>query len=283
MNSILKQTLISMRPLQWYKNLVIFIGIIFSHNIFSLEMWAYAIYAFIAFCIISGSIYIINDVRDAAADRLHPKKKNRPIAAGYLAPKIGLIFATFLLIIILLVSAIINMPLAIVGTLYLLINFIYTFYLKNFALIDVMVVAIGFVLRAAAGALVIGVQISHWLILCVFLMALVLSFGKRRHELIVACNSRQCLSQYTEKMLDNFLSISVGMLLMSYALYSSFVNFYMMATLPFAFYGVFRFMQLVYLNNFGGEAELILKDRASQVNLGLWIFVVILILYGGRA
>lgn len=244
-------------------------------------MWAYAVYAFVAFCLISGSIYIINDVRDADADKMHPKKKYRPIAAGCLSPKTGLMLAAFLLITVPLVSALINIPLAIVGTLYIFINFIYTFYLKNFALIDVMVVAVGFVLRAAAGTMVIGVQISHWLILCVFLMALVLAFGKRRHELLAACDSRQCLSHYTEKMVDNFLNISVGMLLMSYALYSFSVNFYMMATLPLAFYGVFRFMQLVYLNNFGGEAELLLKDRASQVNLALWMFVVILILYGG--
>jgi len=213
-------------------------------------MWAYVIYAFIAFCFISGSIYIINDVRDAATDRLHPKKKYRPIAAGNLSPKVGLIVALFLLILVTAVSALVNLPLAIAIITYILLNFAYTFYLKSFALIDVMVVAIGFVLRAVAGTLVIGVEISHWLILCVFLMALLLAFGKRRHELLTVSESRHCLSQYTEKMLDNFLNMSAGMLLVSYALYSFNVNAYMMATLPFAFYGVFRFTQLVYLDNF---------------------------------
>lgn len=142
-----------------------------------------------------------------------------------------------------------------------------------------MVVGVGFVLRAIAGSLVINVRVSPWLILCVFLMAFVLAFGKRRHELLIASNSRDCLSQYTEKMVENLLNISVSMLLMAYALYSFYVNIYMMITLPFAFYGVFRFVQLIYLKNFGGEAELLLKDRASLANLVLWAVFVIMVLY----
>jgi hypothetical protein len=142
-----------------------------------------------------------------------------------------------------------------------------------------MTVAIGFVLRAISGVLVINASISPWLVLCVFLMALVLAFGKRRHELLIATQSRDCLSQYTEKMIDNMMNISVSLLLMSYALYSFYVNVYIMVTLPFAFYGVFRFVQLVYLNDFGGESELILKDRVSLINLALWTVSVIVILY----
>jgi 4-hydroxybenzoate polyprenyltransferase len=278
---LIKSLLISMRPQQWYKNFIVFIGIIFSLNIYNMEMWFYTIFVFIAFCLISGSIYIINDVKDVEMDRLHPKKMYRPIASGELSPRAGLLVSVPLLVALTLALFYINSSLGLVGILYVLMNLIYTFFLKELAIIDVMVVAVGFVLRAAAGAIVIDVQISHWLILCVFLMALVLAFGKRRHELLTSSSSRACLSQYTEKMVDNFLNISVAMLLMSYALYSFFVNFYMMATLPFAFYGVFRFMQLVYLNNLGGEAEIILKDRISQVNLALWLALVILILYGG--
>lgn len=278
--SAFKSILISMRPYQWYKNLIIFAGIIFSLNIFNIDMWAHTIYAFISFCLISGSIYIINDAKDVELDRLHPKKKFRPIAAGKLSTKKGLLIAVLILISVTLISIIISIPLALVSVLYILTSLAYTLYLKAFALVDVMLVALGFVLRAAAGTVVIDVRISPWLILCVFLMALVLAFGKRRHELLVASNSRSCLSQYTEKMLDNFLIISVGILLMSYALYTFSVSIYMMVTLPFAFYGIFRFMQLVYLNNFGGEAELILRDRASQLNLALWTALATLILYG---
>ena len=160
---------------------------------------------------------------------------------------------------------------------------LYTFYLKYFALIDVIVVAVGFVLRAVAGSLVINVYISPWLILCVFLMSFVLAFGKRQNELLTASSSRDCLSQYTEKMVEGLLNISVSMLLMAYALYSFYVDTNMMITLPFAFYGVFRFVQLVYLKNFGGEAELILKDSASLANLVLWTVSAIVVLYEVRA
>ncbi len=277
--SLIRELIKSMRPNQWYKNLVIFIGIIFSHNLFSLEMWQRSLFAFIIFCLVSGSVYIINDIKDVEKDRLHPKKRLRPIASGNLSSRIALLVSVLLLIISLSTSFSVNKPLGYIVLLYLIINLIYTFYLKYFALLDVMTVAIGFVLRAISGVLVIDARISPWLVLCVFLMALVLAFGKRRHEILTANESRDCLSQYTEKMVDNLLNISVSLLLMSYAFYSFYVNVYIMITLPFAFYGVFRFVQLVYLNDFGGESELILKDRASRINLVLWTFSVIVILY----
>lgn len=268
-----------MRPHQWYKNLVIFVGIIFSYNLFSLEMWYRSLFAFIMFCLISGSVYIINDVKDVEKDRLHPTKRFRPIASGTLSPRTALLVSILLLSMSLSASFFVGEQLGYIEVLYIFINLLYTFYLKYFALIDVMVVAVGFVLRAIVGSIVINVPVSHWLVLCVFLMAFVLAFGKRRHELLTASTSRDCLSQYTEKMVEDLLNISVSMLLMSYALYSFSVHVYMMITLPFAFYGIFRFMQLVYLRNFGGEAELILKDRASLANLILWAFFVIVALY----
>jgi 4-hydroxybenzoate polyprenyltransferase len=268
-----------MRPHQWYKNLIIFIGIIFSYNLFDLGMWRYSLFAFIAFCLISGSVYIINDIRDIEKDRLHPTKRLRPIAAGTLSTRAAITASMLILIISVSASFYVSRPLSYIELAYIFINLLYTFYLKLFALIDVMVIAVGFVLRAIAGSVVISVPASPWLILSVFLMAFVLAFGKRRHELLVANNSRASLSQYTDKMVEDLLIISVSMLLMSYALYSFYVNVYMMATLPFAFYGIFRFVQLVYLNNFGGEAELILKDRASLVNLVLWTISVIAVLY----
>lgn len=276
---LLREILQSMRPYQWYKNLVIFIAIIFSYNLFNPVMWERSILAFVAFCLISGSVYIINDVKDVEKDRLHPKKKSRPIAAGALPTRTALLIAILLLTVSLSTSFFVSRPLGYIGLIYIIINLLYTFYLKYIALIDVMVVGIGFVLRAIAGSLVINVQVSPWLVLCVFLLALVLAFGKRRHELLTASASRDCLSQYTEKMVEDLLNISVSMLLMSYALYSFYINDYMMVTLPFAFYGIFRFVQLVYLTNFGGEVELILKDRISLANLGLWTASVIVVLY----
>jgi 4-hydroxybenzoate polyprenyltransferase len=268
-----------MRPYQWYKNLVVFIAIIFSYNLFSFEMWQHSLFAFIVFCLISGSVYIINDIKDVEKDRLHPKKKLRPIASGALSTRTALLVSIILLSVSLSTSLFLNRPLGYIGILYLCVNLLYTFYLKYIALIDVMVVSFGFVLRAIAGSLAINVRVSPWLVLCVFLMAFVLAFGKRRHELLTAGSSRDCLSQYTEKMVEDLLNISISMLLMSYALYSFYVHAYMMVTLPFAFYGVFRFVQLVYLENFGGESELILKDRVSLANLGLWMVTVIVVLY----
>lgn len=268
-----------MRPHQWYKNLVIFIAIIFSYNLLDFEMWLYSLFAFVVFCLMSGSIYIINDIKDIEVDRLHPKKKDRPITTGTLPTKTALLISILLLSLSLSTSFLIKQELCYIGLIYLFTNLSYTLYLKYIALIDVMVVAMGFVLRAIAGSLAIDVRVSPWLILCVFLMASVLAFGKRRHELLIASASRECLSQYTEKMLEDLLNVSVSMLLMSYALYSFYSHDYMMVTLPFAFYGVFRFVQLIYLENFGGEAELIFKDKISIANLAFWIVSVIAVLY----
>jgi len=242
-------------------------------------MWQRSLFAFIIFCLITGSVYIINDIKDVEKDRLHPTKRFRPIASGTLSSRTALLISILLLSIFVSTSFFVNRPLGYLELLYIFINLLYTFYLKYVALIDVMVVAVGFVLRAIVGSIVINVPVSPWLVLCVFLMAFVLAFGKRRHELLTACTSRDCLSQYTEKMTEDLLNISASMLLMSYALYSFSVHVYMMITLPFAFYGVFRFVQLIYLKNFGGEAELILKDRGSLANLVLWAFFVIVALY----
>lgn len=280
MSDILFRKLIqSMRPYQWYKNLVIFVGIIFSFNLFSSEMWQRSLFDFIMFCLISGSVYIINDIKDVEKDRLHPTKRFRPIASGTLSSRTALMVSIFLIIISLLASFFVNSSLGYIELIYIFINFAYTFYLKYYAIIDAITIAFGFVLRAISGVIVINASISPWLVLCVFLIALVLAFGKRQNELLIANESRDCLCQYTEKMIESLLNISVSMLLISYSLYSFFVHVYMMITLPFAFYGIFRFVQLVYLNDFGGDAGLILKDRASTANLVLWTVSVILVLY----
>jgi 4-hydroxybenzoate polyprenyltransferase len=276
---LIKELIQSMRPYQWYKNLIIFVGIVFSYNMFNLEMWKLSLFAFAMFCLISGSVYIINDIKDIEKERLHPKKRARPIAAGTISPRIALFVSILLLFAAITTSFSVNEALSYSEIVYICINLLYTFYLKCFALIDVMVVGAGFVLRAIAGSLAIDVRVSPWLVLCVFLMAFVLAFGKRRHELLIARTSRDSLSQYTEKMIENLLNISVSMLLMAYALYTFNVHTYMMITLPFASYGVFRFVQLIYLKDFGGEAELLLKDRPTLANLALWMASVIVVLY----
>ncbi len=278
---VLRSIIISMRPHQWYKNLILFIGIIFSDNLLNLGLWVPLLLAFLVFCILSGSLYIINDVKDIDLDKLHPKKRYRPIAAGDLSPAIAVPTATILIIGAIVLGFVINTAFGLLCLAYLLTNSTYTAYLKNYAIIDAIIIGVGFIIRAAAGCVVIGVRISPWLILCVFLFALVLTFGKRRQELIIADNSRACLTDYSVPMTENFLNLSVSLLLMSYSLYSVSVNESLLLTLPFAIFGVFRYVQLVHLNNFGGSCEKLLLDRPSVINLILWAGLLIFILYGG--
>lgn len=278
---LLRSFIISLRPQQWYKNLILFLGIIFSGNILNPGLWGTLLLAFSAFCLLSGSLYIFNDVKDIERDRLHPKKRNRPIAAGNLSPPLALPIAAVFLIGAVALGFIINLAFGMLCLAYLLVSSSYTAYLKNYAIVDAIVIGVGFVIRAAAGCAAIDVVISPWLILCVFLIALVLTFGKRRQELLTANTSRACLTEYSVPMSENFLNLSVSLLLMSYALYSISVNEALLLTLPFALFGVFRYVQLVHLDNFGGNGEQILVDRPSAINLILWISLTVLILYGG--
>lgn len=270
-----------MRPHQWYKNLVIFICIIFSKNLFSVEMWLKLFLVFIIFCMLAGSHYMFNDIKDIEKDRLHPKKKFRPIAAGLISTKNALIVSVSIMILSMLLAFRIGPMVGLAGLAYLINSLIYSLFFKNYAIADAIVISLGFVIRAVAGCFTIGVNISSWLILCVFLIALVLAFGKRRNELLVAKDSRTCLSQYNISMSESLLNLSVSILLMSYALYTFSINSAMMTTLPFAFFGIFRYVQLVHLDSFGGETELILKDVQFILNLCLWVLLIIFVLYGG--
>jgi len=244
-------------------------------------MWINLFLVFFIFCILAGSNYILNDIKDIEKDRLHPKKKFRPIAAGIL-PKKQALFISFAIMLLSLVSAFVISPMVgLAGLFYLINSMLYSAYFKNYAIVDAIFIAIGFVIRAVVGCLAIKVIISPWLILCVFLLALVLAFGKRRNELLVAKDSRKCLSEYNVSLSESLLNLSVSTLLMSYALYTVSVNSSMMLTLPFAFFGIFRYVQMVHLNNFGGETELILLDRQFIFNLLCWVFLIIFVLYGG--
>ena len=252
-----------------------------SGSLLEPQLWGTLFLAFAAFCTLSGSLYIFNDIKDIERDRLHPKKRYRPIAAGALSPAVAIPVATFLIIGAVALGFFINPIFGILCLAYLLTSSSYTAYLKNYAIVDAITIGAGFVIRAAAGCAAIDVLISPWLILCVFLIALVLTFGKRRQELLTANTSRACLTEYSVPMSENFLNLSVSLLLMSYALYSVSVNEALLITLPFALFGVFRYVQLVHLDNFGGNSERILMDKPSIINLTLWIGLTVLILYGG--
>jgi len=271
----------SMRPHQWYKNFVIFLCIIFSKNILNLEMWLDLLLIFFVFCMLAGSQYMLNDLKDIEKDRLLPKKRNRPIAAGLLPVKIALFISFTIMAVSLAIAFSMGQLVGIVSLLYLANSIVYSFYFKNFAIVDAIFIAVGFVIRAIVGCVVINVTISPWLILCVFLLALVLAFGKRRHELDGDQNSRNSLSQYNITMSETLLNSSVSMLLMSYALYTVSVHTAMMLTLPFAFYGIFRYVQLINLEGIGEEVELLMQDKPFVLNIMLWVFLTVLVLYGG--
>ncbi len=283
---MLKELIISMRPRQWYKNVVIFIGIVFSLNLLNLGLWFDAITAFVIFCVLSGSIYIINDVLDVEKDKSHPKKRLRPITSGRLKINYAIISFVLLVAISLGVSYLINLFFFISALTFFMLLLIYSIFLKNIIIVDIMVISTGFVLRAIAGCLAVGVIISPWLIICAFLLALFLGIGKRRHELVLlgknAADHRKILDGYNTEMLDQMTNITTSALIMSYSLYTFFTGkIFIMLTIPFAVYGLFRYIYLVHAENFGGEPEMLFKDKGMLLSMILWVLLVMIVLYAG--
>ena len=282
---LIKELITTMRPKQWYKNLVIFAGIIFSLNLLNFQMWLDVISAFAIFCMLSGSEYIINDIIDVEKDRKHPKKCKRPIASGKLKVSHALLFAIILIIVAGGGAYLINTQFLVVSITYFLLILSYSLFLKHLIIVDILVISIGFVIRAVAGCLAINVFISPWLVICAFLLALFLALGKRRHELILLAENakehRRILEGYSVEMLDQMISITTGALIISYSLYTFLAdNNYMMLTIPLVIYGLFRYLFLVHAKNFGGETEIIFKDKGMVICMVLWAVLVVLILYG---
>ena len=282
---MLKDLVISMRPKQWYKNLILFVGIVFSLNLLNLQMWLNVIAAFAIFCMLSGSEYIINDIIDIEKDRKHPTKRKRPIASGKLKKSHALLFALVMIICAEEGAYVINKSFFVISISYLLLILLYSLVLKYLIIVDLLVISVGFVIRAVAGCLAVNVFISPWLIICAFLLALFLALGKRRHELILlgeeAKGHRKILEEYSTEMLDQMICITSGALIISYSLYTFLAdNSYMMLTIPFAIYGLFRYLFLVHAKNFGGETEMIFKDKGMLLSMILWAVLVVVILYG---
>lgn len=282
---MIKELIISMRPKQWYKNLVIFIGIVFSLNLLNINLWIDVIGAFAIFCALSGSIYIINDIVDIEKDKNHPKKRLRPIASGKLKANYAIMSVIILVILSFAASYLINSLFLITALTFFILLLVYSLFLKQLIIVDIMIISTGFVLRAIAGCLAVGVLISPWLIICAFLLALFLGIGKRRHELVLlgdnAANHRKILDGYSTEMLDQMINITTSALIMSYSLYTFFTGkLAIMLTIPFAFYGLFRYIYLVHAKNFGGEPEMLFKDKGMVFSMALWVLLVILVLYG---
>lgn len=273
-----------MRPKQWTKNAFVFGALFFAQRLFDLAAVASVLQTFLAFSLISSSVYVLNDLVDVEKDRLHPKKRLRPLASGAVSRKAGGILGVALLLVAMALAWNVGFPVLVIVASYFALNIAYSFGLKQVAMLDLFIIALGFVLRVLSGAYAIPVEPSPWLLLCTLLLALFLGICKRRSEFIVlqegAAGHRKNLGEYSEKLLDQLIGIVAAVTIMAYSLYTldSPVGSLMIYTIPFVIYAMFRYLFLVYRRDEGGEpAEILLGDRpfiASCLLWGLSAFVV---------
>ncbi|ANE48911.1 hypothetical protein SY83_13155 [Paenibacillus swuensis] len=274
--------LLEMRPKQWTKNILVFASALFSGNIFLTSTFINAFLAFIAFSFISSTVYIINDIVDIEKDRQHPDKCKRPLASGALSVPAAVTSAIFLCFISLTIAFLINTEVLFIVMLYFIINLFYTLRLKHVVLIDVMIIASGFVLRAVCGAFATGGVITSWFILCILGLSLFLALGKRRHELVlfndIPEKQRKVLQHYSVELLDQLMTVITGLLLMFFSMYAASQESGMMYTIPLAIYGVFRYYYLIHKKNGGGKPEeILLNDKHILATVIMFGLVVVLI------
>jgi 4-hydroxybenzoate polyprenyltransferase len=282
----------SMRPKQWTKNIILFAPLIFSQNITNKQLAIYSFISFIVFCILSGSVYILNDLIDIKQDRVHPLKSKRPIASGRLRP----IYAVITFLVLLALSAYISLTylnylFILVAGSYLILQIAYSTILKHIVIIDVFSIAAGFLLRVIAGAEAIEVTFSTWLFFCTILLALFLALSKRRHEIILldekAINHRKILFEYSADLLDQMISIVTTTTLIAYILYTispetvaKFGTDNLKYTVPFVLYGIFRYLYLMHQKNEGGSPErVLLNDKPILITVVLYCLTACYILY----
>ncbi len=283
---------VSFRPHQWTKNLFVFAGLIFGRQLLDREAAERAVVAFVIFCALSSAVYLFNDILDREADRQHPLKANRPIASGALPVTTAFGAAAALTVAGLAASVALGWPFAAVALGYVVLQGLYSGPLKHVVIIDVLAIAVGFVLRAAAGAVAISVPISQWLLVAMLLLALFLALSKRRHELVLladgATDHRRILGEYSPYLLDQMISVVTASTLVTYAFYTispetteKFHTNLLGLTLPFPLYGIFRYLYLVHKRELGGSpSELLLTDLPLLICVGLWGLTVIALIYG---
>jgi 4-hydroxybenzoate polyprenyltransferase len=289
--NIFKAILKTMRPKQWTKNVAVFAALVFDRQLTRIDSFERTLVGFLLFCLISSTVYIINDILDVESDRNHPTKKFRPIPSGQLSIPLAIGIAVVMLAVSFPLAFILSPHFGWICTVYFVMNLAYSKWLKHIPLLDVFILATGFVLRVAAGVMIIHVErFSPWLYIVTSLLSLYLGFGKRRAELSALSNgnsqsTRKVLEGYTIPFLDQLLTIVSSTTLIAYGLYTFSApnlpdNHTMMLTIPFVMYGLFRYLYLVQVKN-RGEApeEMLLKDRPLQAVIGLWGLAVIVIFY----
>jgi len=280
-----KYGLAAMRPRQWSKNLLLFAGLLFAEKLADINRVWLNILAFVSFCLISGAVYIYNDLQDAGQDRLHPQKRQRPIASGKLPVGVATWWMTGAMLLGLVLAFWIRPAFGWLAVLYVFLSLAYSLGGKRVVILDVFLIAAGFVLRALAGAVAINVNISGWLLACTTLLSLLLGFCKRRHEIVTlgeeASNHRGTLGEYSVDLLDQFIAIVSSATIITYALYTiqsatAIQHEGLKYTIPLVMYGIFRYLYLVHRKDLGGAPEqVLLEDRWIQATIVLWIGVAV--------
>lgn len=277
-----------LRVKQWTKNLLIYAALVFTNNLFYPLYFFKVTLGFFLFSFAASSVYIFNDIHDLKEDKLHPDKKSRPLPSGLINITPAFFIAFVLLISSLFGAFFLNMNFLALLIFYILLNISYTFWLKHTVILDVFVIATGFVLRAVSGAFILNVTISPWLIICTLLLALFLALAKRRYELNnlqEATKHRKILEEYSVPLLDEMISVVTASTVIAYSFYTfssktAEQSHYLMLTIPFVLYGIFRYLYLIHKKNLGGSPELILlKDKPMIINILLYLLTTIIIIY----
>jgi len=283
-----------MRPRHWVKNLFVFAALLFAGKLLDGRAWLLSTLAFAGFCLLSSAAYVINDIADAEEDCVHPGKKSRPIASGQMSKLEGALLAGVCLAWGISLCVWVNLPLLIVGLLYVALNGLYTFFCKRWILVDVMCIAFGFVLRAVAGGVAIGVPVSLWLLACTFTLCMFLGFGKRRCEAgelgeNEAAAHRATLSRYSPPLLDHLLSVSGGVAIVTYILYTldprtveKLGTPYLFFSVPLVIYCIFRVALLVESERVSGPTEAVTRDRPFIAALLVWAAYAAIVVTWGR-
>lgn len=279
------------RPQQWLKNFFIFAPLFFSGNLLDFDKLCYCAVAFLAFSLNASSIYIINDYNDIEKDRLHPVKKFRPLAAGTISKASAVTLFCFLSIASFVLAFGANLNLGIVISVYFVMNMIYSFGLKKVSLIDIFIIALGFVLRVTAGGVVTGIEISHWLFIMTFLIALFIAFAKRRDDVLLEMETgekmRKSVSGYNLEFISSAISILCGILIVSYLLYitspeitARFQNKHAYISTVFVIMGLLRYLQITLVEQKSGSpTKILMRDTFLQFTVILWMLFFALIIY----
>lgn len=289
--SVALNLLISVRPGQWTKNLLVFAGLLFGRRLLDPMAVGEAVAAFAVFCGLSSAVYLINDIADRETDRRHPLKARRPIASGVLPVATAAVAAALILVAAFAGALALGRSFAAVAVAYVALQALYSGPLKHIVIIDVLTLAIGFVLRAVGGAVAVDVEISHWLLVCTVLLALFIALAKRRHEIVLlagdAATHRPILGEYSPYLLDQMISVVTASTLIAYIFYTvspetqaKFGTPWLGLTIPFPLYGIFRYLYLVHRREGGGSpADLLLTDRPLLLCVALWAVAVAVIIY----